>query len=262
MHPIAAALCPIRSLAAPALLALSCLALLLPVTPALAGDFYVSGNLAISGATGDTSGQTEFFSISGSDTDSAPVYGGTIGYGFKMSEPIDRVGNYRMPSIGIRNEVAVEGGRDYEMRTRGGDGFFTKVESWSVMQNSWVDVPVHDMVSAFMGRIPILMPLQVYVGGGIGVSALDTKTTDNFTRASKEFYNFSWQVGTGLSYELTDRVTFSMGYRYVEPGDFELKLRISPDAEPFGKFKMDLEAHEFTTALRVDFYTLGMPTWR
>jgi opacity protein-like surface antigen len=262
MHPIRAALRPIPSLDHFLAFGLACLAFLLMATPSLAGDFYASGNLAISGATGETSGETEFFSLSGSDTDTAPVYGGTLGYGFELSEPVDRVGKYRMPRIGIRNEVAAEGGRDYEMRTQGGDGFFTKVQSWSVMQNLWFDVPVHDMTSWFMGRVPILMPLQLYVGGGVGVSALDTKTTDNFTRASKEFYNFSWQAGTGFSYELTDRVTISMGYRYIDPGDFDLKLRISPDADPFGKFSMDLEAHEFTTALRVDFYTLGMPAWR
>jgi len=158
--------------------------------------------------------------------------------------------------------VAAEGGRDYEMRTKGGDGFFTKIQSWSLMQNVWVDVPMHDMVSWFMGRVPILMPVHFYTGGGVGMAALDTKTTDNFTKASKDFYNFAWQVGAGLSYELTDQVTISMGYRYFDPGSFKLKLRISPDSDPFGTFKMDLSAHEFTTALRVDFYTLGLPTWR
>ena len=106
------------------------------------------------------------------------------------------------------------------------------------------------------------MPVQVYAGAGIGVSALDVKTTDNFTTATDDMFNFSWQAGTGVSYSLTDRVTISMGYRYIDPGDFKMKLKISPEAEPFGNFKMDLEAHEFTTSLRVDFYTLGMPTWR
>lgn len=235
--------------------------LLLAASTARAGDFYVTGNLSISNTTADTSGSTEFFELSGSDSDAAPVYGGSIGYGFRLNEPIDRIFDVAVPRWVLRGDISAEGGRNFEFRTDGGDGFFSQIDAWNVMYNTSLDIPLHEPISWIFGRVPILQPLSFFTGAGIGVAGIDAKTTDNFSVGKDDPYQFAWQVGAGLSYAFTDRVSLALGYRYFDMGDVEFDLRTAPDVDPFGKMKVALESHEFTASLRVNFWSLGLPTW-
>lgn len=228
---------------------------------ARAGELYLTGNLGISNTSASTSGNTDFFELSGSDSDASPVYGGAFGYGFRLNEPIDRILDVRVPSWELRSEVAVEGGRSFEFRTDGGDGFFTEVDSWAVLYNTWIEFPLHEPASWIFGRVPFLQPLSLYAGAGLGTANLDVKTTDNFSKGADDGFQFAWQAGAGLSYAFTDRVSLSLGYRYHDLGDVSLSLQTAPDVDPFGKMKVDLTTHEFTTALRVNFWSLDMPSW-
>ncbi len=230
----------------------------LAAAPARAGDVYLAGHLAVSAGTGDTSGTTNFgFSPSGSDTDSSPVWGAALGLAFGLDEPVPSAPEWTSDAS-FRLELEGLGGRNYELRTQGVDPFFTQGESWTVMQNLWVDLPIHNALSALFGRVPILEPLSFYTGGGAGLAINDVTTTDNVTVGKDTAFGFSWQAGAGFGYAFTDLVTFSMGYRYQDLGTIEMGLR-DASQNVVGRFNVDLAAHELTTGLRLRFYPVTLP---
>ena len=63
----------------------------------------------------------------------------------------------------LRFEFEGTTGREYELRTDGGDGFISEVTAWTFMPNLWIDVPLHPPIA----------------------------------------WMFGWQAGVGLGYELT-----------------------------------------------------------
>jgi opacity protein-like surface antigen len=224
-----------------------------------AGDFYLTGNLAISTGTGESGGETEFFANTGSDSDAAPAYGGAVGFGFELAEAIPRTWQMPMPGWGVRFEFEGMTGREYELLTKGGDGYISEVTAWTFMPNLWIDVPLHAPIAWAFGRIPILEPLTLYTGAGFGLSTVDLDTTDNVSQGHREQFLFGWQAGIGLGYELTQRVTLTAGYRYADLGRAKVTLRIPPSEDPFGRFRMDLTAHEFNAGVRVNFYSIPYP---
>jgi opacity protein-like surface antigen len=226
-----------------------------------AGDFYLTGNLAISTGTGDSGGATQFFANTGSDSDSAPAYGGALGFGFKLGEAIPKSWAIPLPGWGVRFEFEGMTGREYDLRTNGDDDdtYFSEVTAWTFMPNLWIDVPLHQPIAWMFGRIPVLEPLMLYGGAGLGLSATDLKTTDNVSEGHNSQFLFGWQAGVGLGYELTQRVTLMAGYRYIDLGQPKLNLRIPPSEDSFGKFTMDLAAHEFNFGVRVNFFSIPYP---
>jgi hypothetical protein len=235
--------------------------------PARAGDLYVTGSLGISGATGKSGGRTQFFQNTGSDSDSSPVYGGSAGIAIPINELFptgwdDRMRRWRMslPTWDLRFELEGIAGRDYELRTDGGDGYFTEVDNWAIMQNLWMDLPIREPITWAFGRFPLLEPVTIYLGVGIGLGVTEFEATDNVSSGDKTNYKFAWQVGAGLAYELTDYVTLSLGYRYFDLGKANLSLSTA-GIQNFGKYSMDVQAHEFTSGVRVSFYTVPWPRW-
>ena len=79
-------------------------------------------------------------------------------------------------------------------------------DNWSVMANIWRD---------FM----FTNKLGCYGGGGIGGGGF--AFTDNLD-ASGSGTAFAWQAGGGLIYQLTDQVTFDVGYRFYQLGDIPI----------------------------------------
>jgi opacity protein-like surface antigen len=241
------------------------LAALLLARSAAAGDFYLTGNLAISSGAGTSGGETSFFLNRGSDQDAAPAYGGAVGFGFELAEAIPRTWQLPLPGWGVRFEFEGITGREYELLTeyeppsQAGDGYITEVTAWTFMPNLWIDVPLHQPIAWAFGRIPILEPLTLYGGAGLGLSTVDLDTTDNVSEGHREQFLFGWQAGIGLGYEITQRVTLTAGYRYVDLGNAKATLRTPPDEDPFGSFRMDLTAHEFNAGVRVNFYSIPYP---
>ncbi|MFM7035496.1 MAG: outer membrane protein [Planctomycetia bacterium] len=74
---------------------------------------------------------------------------------------------------------------------------------WSVMQNVWRDLLITDRFG-------------VYGGGGLGGGGytLGVGNESHMVNAT-----FAWQFGGGLIYELSDRLTFDVGYRYFQIPD-------------------------------------------
>lgn len=69
-----------------------------------------------------------------------------------------------------------------------------------------------------------------YVGGGVGISFVGPDT------------NFAWNVGGGVSYEVTENIEVDLGYRYLSLGQFEHR-----------NTEGNLYMHEAMLALRYTF---------
>jgi len=238
----------------PALVAWLLLGWLGGAGPASAADLYLAGNLLISSGNAEASGSTDFFEVSGEDGDSSPALGGALGLAFAMDEAAPEIWGVEMPGWTVRSELEILGGRDWELRTDGGDGFFSDVDSWSTLTNVWLEIPAHPMIAWAFGRIPTLEFLNVWAGGGMGLAMVDVVTTDNVSRGEDDGIHFAWQVGAGLGYEFTDWATFSIGYRYLDLGEAETELRLGPGAS-IGTHSLDLGAHELVSGLRIEFYS-------
>lgn len=222
---------------------------------ALAADFYVAGDLRISNGEGEASGSTSFFDISGGDEDSSPAYAGALGFAFGIDELKPEVWGAETPAWDLRFEIEGIGGRDYELLSDGADGYFSQVGAWSVMANTWLEIPLDRPFSSAFGRLPVLRPFRLYAGGGIGLAHLDVSTTDNVSQGDAATNNFSYQVGAGIAYSFTDWATLSLGWRYQDMGDIEAELFLAPGQPAFGRHALDVSAHEFVTSLRIDFYS-------
>jgi hypothetical protein len=240
---------------------------------------YGSADFGISTSSVDTDGRygqgALQFKLKGVDEDSSPLLGGAVGLEIPMDEILPRewVPDVRLPDWPMRFEIEGAGLREYEFQTVGvgGDLFYSEVKVNTLLFNTWLDIP---MISAYrpiqylfgLGRQPRvrqwLEPMSLYLGAGIGVGFLDFKGTDNSLKVSDNVIDFAWNVGAGLNYALTDRVSLGAGYRYVGVGEHDLDLvprGIPPDPNAELTYKQDI--HEFRATLRVEVYDFLSP-WR
>ncbi|NNL84306.1 MAG: porin family protein [Myxococcales bacterium] len=236
---------------------ISFVALAMASSPAAAVDLYGKGNVFVSDAEGQSSGQTTFFPLTGSDDDQSPAYGGALGVSFSLEEALTKIDRVPVPRWRVRLELEGTWGRDYEFRTSGGDGFFTEVEADTIIPSIWLEVPVHEPVSWIFGRVPILEPLRLYGGGGVGWADIDIATTDNISSGSDSTSESATQWGAGISYDLTRNVTWSLGYRQVDLGDLEVNLMNGPTS--FGTYELELDSSEITTGMEVRFFSFSLP---
>lgn len=239
---------------------------------AQAADLYVAGALlnSFNSATGTgdislgTNPPTPLFTIDGKDKDSSPAFGGALGFGFGIDELRADVRGFEMPHWKVRLELEGIFGREYDFRfdtesVGGGGGggvnntFFSEVDAWTVMSNVWLDVPVQRPISYFFGRVPILNPLSIYAGGGIGLARAEFQTTDNISEGSDKINRFSWQAGAGVGYQLNQWATLNLGYRYWDLGKIDAKVLFG-DNTLTGRQEVDLTSQEFVTNVRIAFY--------
>jgi opacity protein-like surface antigen len=74
--------------------------------------------------------------------------------------------------------------------------------NWSVMQNVWRDVQLTERFG-------------IYGGGGIGAGGyILGEQLDTEVRYADPGSSFAWQFGGGLLWNISDRLTFDVGYRY------------------------------------------------
>jgi len=116
--------------------------------------------------------------------------------------------------------------------------------------------------------------LSIYMNGGIGIARnqagnFDMTTFSNNTQNTNllEFfypkaikYDFTWNVGAGLSFALNENVTFDLlNYSYCNLGRFSTKDGYSksfptdPDAASIKTKKVKLAVNTITTGIRIKF---------
>ena len=84
------------------------------------------------------------------------------------------------------------------------DDYTLLKNNWSVMTNLWRD---------FM----FTQRFGVYGGGGIGAGGyILGEQLGNETQYASAAGNFAWQFGGGLLWNVSDRLTFDVGYRYFK----------------------------------------------
>lgn len=237
------------------------------------GEQKVKGNADVS----DPSGDREPFS--GTDDDVSPEIGGAIGVEIPMVEltPWELPWDARLPDWPVRFELEASGLREYRPETAGlfdGDGndVNTRVETWMLMTNAWIDFPLRFLytpisaTSSLLFREPrlpavkrFLDPLTLHGGLGIGVGHVKAKVDDSDYSGKKEKYDFAYQFGTGLGYQVSEYVNIGMGYRYIKLA--KLKLKLEDDADRPGKASIDNDIHEVRFQVRVRVFDLPYP-WR
>ncbi|MFN9273195.1 MAG: outer membrane protein [Planctomycetia bacterium] len=124
--------------------------------------------------------------------------GGAAGVAFERESGRLRVefeGRYRDPISGAFDD----GNTSTSLRAANG---------WSTLVNAWRDIDLTDR-------------LGIYAGGGIGGGGYGSLTVQSAVPASNFTINgsgsasgFAWQAGGGVIYDLTERITLDVGYRF------------------------------------------------
>ncbi len=126
-------------------------------------------------------------------TDNLLTAGGSIGIAFERAR-----GRLRIETEAV--------GRDtYFGEIAGPTGLFA-FSNWSVSENVWRDFVLTDR-------------LGIYGGGGLGAGGYRFAVGNNQTGA--RIYGapgtaLAWQVGGGLTYDISERLTIDVGYRYFQ----------------------------------------------
>lgn len=246
-------------------------------TTAGAADLYLAGNTGFSMGDIDGSGTNPLIgpALTGSDDDDTPVYGGALGVAVPLSDVFPwslRIPSFDVPywpgrSIhftgsedfrfpGWRTLIEAEAmtGREFRFSTPGVSGltpYNSKVSSTSFLGNLRLDVPIQAPITALFGRLPMLEPLTLYAGGGVGAGWNDIETSDTVNSGSENSFDLAYQFMAGVGYAISDQTHLSLGWRFYDLGEIETDLDQGPNP---GSFSADVSAHEFTTSLRFHFY--------
>jgi opacity protein-like surface antigen len=202
-----------------------------PYVTGIVGASFGTINAGGSGGIGTTQIQAV-----GSVNDTMFNGGGAIGMALTRPSGLLRMeveGRSRGPMNG---QTALESGGDQfplDVAVTGG---------WSAMTNFWRDYFFTDRFG-------------VYGGGGFGVGGYQYSMQEadkNFfvlVRGSSVVNTFAWQVGTGVTYQLSDRITFDTGYRFfaMTPGATPLALL----GQPIGSYTSAYSASELLISIRI-----------
>ncbi len=109
-------------------------------------------------------------------------------------------------------------------------------DRWSATANMWYDIPIE------------CRPLDIYLGGGVGVHAGKLITTDSVVSGNDHFNEFMWHVGGGIVYHHSDRLSIDLGYRYVDYGTADIGLAVG--GAPAGNYEINLTAHQLMLGFR------------
>lgn len=104
--------------------------------------------------------------------------------------------------------------------------------NWSVMQNFWRDLMLTDRFG-------------VYGGGGIGAGGYVLgETFAGTTDYTSPAANFAWQAGGGLLWQLSDRLTFDVGYRYFQINTIQQAGFVVPNQFAASELMFSLRLYE------------------
>jgi opacity protein-like surface antigen len=110
-------------------------------------------------------------------------------------------------------------------------------DSWTVMANLWREYSVSDR-------------LGVYGGGGIGAGGYRIAVDDLTVSGAGPESVFAWQVGTGVTWQITQRATLDLGYRYLDLGVASTPLALANGAAA-GNYTSALSASEWLLSVRI-----------
>lgn len=105
--------------------------------------------------------------------------------------------------------------------------------NWSVMQNFWRDVMLTERFGA-------------YGGGGIGAGgyALSERSVVDGQFYTPPAAAFAWQAGGGLLWEVSERLTFDVGYRYFQIDAIQQEEFVFPNQFAASELMFTLRLYE------------------
>lgn len=251
--------------------------------PAGAAELYLAGDIGISSMDADGDGFNTLAiqgmrRTTGTSNDASPVYGVGLGLAFPLDAAVParlRVpgfsipywpgrrlrfhgsDDFHLPDWDVRFEIEHLRGRDVQLSTAGFNAtepYRSNVTSWSAMAKLRLDVPLRTPLNAVIGRVPFLDPLTIYVGGGAGIAETELDAAGpGLLFGSDKSMDFAWQADAGVGYRLSERVTWSVGWRYYVPGSVSARL-LDTAGILRGSYGVDLSAHEFATSLSFAFW--------
>ncbi len=179
------------------------------------------------------------FTIYNKEFDSSPFIG--FGVGIKHSD------RFRFDGTGEFRGKATFHGLDRNNTASTSNDYKGVKSEWLFLANAYWDLGTH------RGFTP-------YVGAGIGAAEV---TLDNFTDTNENTggihwaeknseWNFAWALHAGFSYDISQDLTFDMGYRYTYLGDGKTGTFRTYDAttSPSPLILEDLTSHDVHIGLR------------
>jgi opacity protein-like surface antigen len=198
--------------------------------------FYITGIIGASFGTLQSGGvNTEGnFPNTGRASDSLLTAGGALGTAFDRSNGLLRL------EVEGRGRDALSGRTNsFEPPT---PSFFYSVrasDGWSVMANAWRDWSLTER-------------LGFYGGGGIGAGGYRLNVNDSVVSGYGHVGGFAWQAGTGTTFQITDRTTIDLGYRFFDTVSDGLPLSVSGfGGRPAGSYLSNFYASELLLSVRI-----------
>lgn len=128
-------------------------------------------------------------------------------------------------------------------------------DGWSTMANIWRDIQLTERGG-------------VYLGGGIGGGGYRASSSMQFDglgaslHSSEHVAGFAWQAGTGVFYNLSDRVAVDLGYRFmaIAPQDskvfyngpyFDGTNLVKVTHQPYGTLTTAFSTSELLLSIRI-----------
>lgn len=205
---------------------------------------YVTGIAGASFGTLNTGGGGGFggtpLGFAGSVNEAMFTGGGAIGVALDQPSGLLRMeieGRARGPMQGKTQFFVVEEPDVVPLDTVASGG-------WSAMTNFWRDWFLSDRFG-------------VYGGGGFGVGGYQFSTSvaegGQSLGGSSTVNTFAWQVGTGFTYQLSDRVTFDTGYRFfaMSPASNPVSLNTGVFSQSIGSATSAFSASELLLSIRI-----------
>ena len=161
------------------------------------------------------------------------VLGGSLAYGLQL-------GDVRAE---VEGNVAQNAEDDITPSswTDGVEALKGKINTKSLMFNAYYDIPTG-------------VSIRPYVGAGMGLARIkmtrkyiDRTAPEENENISKTKTNFAWQIGTGVSYAVTNNWTLDAGYRYMNYGKVTHKSQYNE------KESFDVTGHNFYMGVRYTF---------
>ena len=96
------------------------------------------------------------------------------------------------------------------------------------------------------------VPVHPYLGGGVGGAYVKLDTGDEALSVDGEAGAFAWNLAAGLSYDVTEHITLTAGYRYLrfEGTDFSASVA---GVDTRDVHVDDVTSHEILIGLRYTF---------
>jgi len=185
--------------------------------------FYLSGMIGPSFATFGSPDNPTFAS-----DDTLFNAGGALGVAFER-----RRGQLRLELEGMGRDTYFA---PFTATADTGD-FTILTNNWSVMTNLWRDLMLTDRFG-------------IYGGGGIGAGGyILGEQIDGLTDYAPPAGAFAWQFGGGLLWQVTDRLTFDVGYRYFHINTIR-QANVEPNQFAASELMFALRLYEPFRALR------------